>query len=356
MTPFSELLSQGTAQAWFFIPSAILLGALHGLEPGHSKTVMAAFIIAIRGTVLQAILLGLAATISHTAIVWAIALLGLYFGAQWSTQTSEPYLQIVSAILMIGIALWMLRQLMHSHQGHHHHHDETRQIDTGHGILNLEIFEDGVPPRWRVCMDGSAPLQAGSITLETLRPDGTRQAFAFQARDTYLESVEAIPEPHAFEAHVTLIINGHTHTHDVTFTEHAHSHGENHDGTMDAHEQAHAQDIQKKFSSGTATTSQIILFGLTGGLIPCPASITILLLCLQLKQIALGATLVLCFSFGLALTMVGVGVVAALGVRHASSHWSGFDAFARRAPYVSSLLIIGVGLYTGALGAMQIWG
>ena len=47
MIEFSTLVAQG--QAWLFIPSAILLGALHGLEPGHSKTMMAAFIVAIRG-------------------------------------------------------------------------------------------------------------------------------------------------------------------------------------------------------------------------------------------------------------------------------------------------------------------
>ena len=35
MTSFNELLQQGASNAWFFIPSAILLGALHGLEPGH---------------------------------------------------------------------------------------------------------------------------------------------------------------------------------------------------------------------------------------------------------------------------------------------------------------------------------
>jgi nickel/cobalt exporter len=46
MNEFTTLLQQGNA--WFFIPSAILLGALHGLEPGHSKTMMAAFIIAIK--------------------------------------------------------------------------------------------------------------------------------------------------------------------------------------------------------------------------------------------------------------------------------------------------------------------
>lgn len=74
MNEFTTLLQQGNA--WFFIPSAILLGALHGLEPGHSKTMMAAFIIAIKGTVRQAVMLGVAATLSHTAVVWLIAFEG----------------------------------------------------------------------------------------------------------------------------------------------------------------------------------------------------------------------------------------------------------------------------------------
>ena len=92
------------------------------------------------------------------------------------------------------------------------------------------------------------------------------------------------------------------------------------------------------------------MFGLTGGLIPCPASITILLLCLQLKRLALGATLVLSFSIGLALTMVSVGVIAALSIDRVSKRWSGFQEFARSAPYLSGALIIVVGLYTGYLG------
>ena len=99
------------------------------------------------------------------------------------------------------------------------------------------------------------------------------------------------------------------------------------------------------------TTGQIIIFGLTGGLIPCPASITVLLLCLQLKKIALGATLVLCFSIGLAMTMVMSGVLAALSVKHLSKKWGGFGNFARKAPYFSGGLILLVGLYVGYQGA-----
>lgn len=149
MTSFTDLLAQGAAHAWLFIPTAILLGALHGLEPGHSKTMMAAFIIAIRGTVTQAVLLGLAATLSHTAVIWMIALGGQYFGRQWGGEASEPYFQFASAIIITGIAIWMAWRTWREQNAdnHHHHHDEIRNVATRAGSLTLEVFEDGAPPR-----------------------------------------------------------------------------------------------------------------------------------------------------------------------------------------------------------------
>ena len=110
MNSLPDLLQQG-ASAWLFIPSAILLGALHGLEPGHSKTMMAAFIIAIRGTVGQAVLLGLSATLSHTAVVWAVALGGQYFGRHWGSEASEPYFQLASAVIMNMITSCMITSM-----------------------------------------------------------------------------------------------------------------------------------------------------------------------------------------------------------------------------------------------------
>ena len=118
----------------------------------------------------------------------------------------------------------------------------------------------------------------------------------------------------------------------------------------DAHARAHAEDIRRRFAGRQVTTGQIVLFGLTGGLIPCPAAITVLLLCIQLRQLSLGFALVVCFSIGLAITMVSAGVLAALSVRHVASRWSGFSSFARQAPYASAALIVLVGLYTGWLG------
>ena len=392
MTPFTDLIAQGTAHAWLFIPSAIVLGALHGLEPGHSKTMMAAFIIAVRGTVRQAVLLGLCATLSHTAIVWVIALGGMYLWRGVDSATLEPYFQLASGVIIVGMALWMLwrsrrEQVLaavadhdhgHSHGGHGHSHDHgpghehahkghgghapggAPRIDTGHGVLRLEVFEDGVPPRFRLRAESGHGWAAGQVKLETERPDGARQAFSFVDRDGYLESLQEVPEPHEFTARLTLSHGDHGHHYDVAFVEHDHGGGDHlHEelrglelaaGYQDAHELAHANDIRRRFADTNVTTGQIIVFGLTGGLIPCPGAITVLLLCLQLKQITLGAVLVLCFSIGLALTMVTSGVIAALSVKHVSKRWSGFGEIVRKAPLVSGAVILLIGIYIGVNG------
>ncbi|AOS38462.1 nickel/cobalt efflux protein RcnA [Pseudomonas brassicacearum] len=277
MPNFAELLQQGGTHAWLYFPSAILLGALHGLEPGHSKTMMAAFIVAIRGSVKQAVLLGLAATLSHTAVVWLVAIGGMYLGQGLDAETTEPYFQLASAALIVAIALWMLwrtwrgERMFRFQQGHdHHHHDHDHDHDHHHHH------------------DHGHPEPKGlALSLE---------------------------------------------------------------GYQDAHEQAHANDIRRRFTNREVTTGQIIVFGLTGGLIPCPAAITVLLLCLQVKEVALGGLLVLCFSIGLAITLVTVGAAAAIGARQASNRWPWLGTVARRAPYLSSLLIIGVGLYVGIHG------
>ena len=349
MTDLSHLLQQSSAHAWLFVPSAILLGALHGLEPGHSKTMMAAFIIAVRGTVLQAALLGLSATISHTAVVWAVALAGLYFGQELSGERSEAWLQLVSAAIIVGIAGWMVwrtwREQNHEHE--HDHHDEPQSVSLAGSSFSLEVFEDGVPPRWRIRSETGALPAAGDIRLTTIREGGAEQVFAFTARDGYLESIEEIPEPHAFKARVALAGDAT----ELLFEEHEHDHHHMDLGDEDdAHARAHAADIRKRFAGRSVTTVQIVLFGLTGGLIPCPAAITVLLLCIQLKQFSLGFVLVLSFGIGLAITMVSAGVLAALSLRHVERHWTGFSRYAHRAPYVSAALIVFVGLYTGWTG------
>ena len=174
--------------------------------------------------------------------------------------------------------------------------------------------------------------------------------------------METIPEPHEFIARLRLMHGDHGHDYDVEFTEPGHRHALQDytgldlsaPGYQDPHELAHANDIRRRFAKREVTSGQIVLFGLTGGLVPCPAAITVLLLCLQLKEITLGAALVVCFSIGLALTLVLSGAVAALSVRYASQRWSGFGELARKAPYLSGALILLVGLYVGYQGWQQL--
>jgi nickel/cobalt exporter len=365
LTDFSQALSQGATHAWLFIPTAILLGALHGLEPGHSKTMMAAFIIAIRGTIWQATLLGLSAAISHSLLIWLLAAIALKYGSHWNADTTEPYFQIASAVIIIALALWMFWrtrrdiQAASDHTHHHHHdHDDTKRIDIGRGTVEISVFETGVPPVFRLAFSehGKTYLpEPASVSIETLRIGSGSQKFAFVAKEGFLESTTDIPEPHEFDLTLTLTRDGQTYRYPAQFREHDHGHDHHHHDHdhdhshdplppgadyQDAHEAAHALDIQKRFLNRQVTTPQIILFGLTGGLLPCPAAFTVLLVCLQVKQFALGFALVGAFSFGLALTMVSVGAIAAWSVGHAEKKFSGFGNLMRKAPYLSCALLI----------------
>jgi cation diffusion facilitator family transporter len=135
-------------------------------------------------------------------------------------------------IAFLGLAVNIASALILSGGGHHHGHghdhahghadhahDEAQTIATEQGMLALEIFEDGVPPRFRLrAATGPVPA-AATVLIETERPDGARQRFAMVARDGYLESAAEIPEPHAFTAHVQ--IGGSEHP--VVFEEHEHA-------------------------------------------------------------------------------------------------------------------------------------
>jgi len=109
----------------------------------------------------------------------------------------------------------------HGHGPAHAEHDESKRIATKYADVILEIFEDGVPPRFRLHAESVPTLAAAAASIETIRPDGARQVFAFVDRGGFLESVEEVPEPHAFNANVK--INGETYP--ATFEEHEHAHG-----------------------------------------------------------------------------------------------------------------------------------
>ncbi|MEO1238596.1 MAG: nickel/cobalt efflux transporter [Pseudomonadota bacterium] len=255
------MIEAGSTNPVMLFLFALVLGALHGLEPGHSKTMMAAYIIAVQGTSKQAVLLGVSAAFSHSIIVWVLAMVALTFGNELIGEQLEPWFILISGILVLGIAAWMFWQAVRPQlaQAHDHHHMPA----------------------------------------------------------------------HYHEHH-----NHHRHDH---------SHGLD-DAHMDAHARAHAEEIRTRLADGRTGTWQTLLFGLSGGLIPCPAAITVFILCLHLGQLALGITLVSAFSIGLAVTLVAIGLVAAIGLKAVSSKTSRFDGLLQAAPWISAALIAGIGL------------
>ncbi|WP_374422521.1 sulfite exporter TauE/SafE family protein [Chromobacterium sp.] len=371
MPPIAELIQQGNINLWLFIPSAILLGALHGLEPGHSKTMMASFIIAIRGSLGQAVLLGLCAALSHSLIVWLLAGLALKYGNQLIAEQAEPYLMLFSAVVVLTVAGWMLwrtwrdnlaaRAMRQAPHG-------GRMIDTGHGLLEVVLLP-GTVARVALYQYGAGLRRAKpagqGLTLEW-RLDGRAGESGFETEGEYLLSAP-LPAGARIGA-LRLAHGGHAHHYPLRLTSpldaaqagpyrRAAEAGpakslrrgpETVSIYQDAHERAHAEQIQRRFAGREVGNVQIALFGLTGGLIPCPASVTILLLCLHLKHFSLGATLVASFSLGLAMALVSVGLLAAWGVRKADARFGGVGEWARRAPYLSAGLMLVVGLAMAA--------
>jgi cation diffusion facilitator family transporter len=112
----------------------------------------------------------------------------------------------------------------HSHAGHDSHDDATHQLQTGAGPLTVEIYEDGVPPRFRLSFAGKAPSM-NEVTIETARSGGARQVFDMVARDGYLVSTDEIPEPHSFTARISFDRGD---TYSVNFEEHEHAQGAAH--------------------------------------------------------------------------------------------------------------------------------
>src|SRR5947209_507149 len=136
MPDITALIQSSAAHAWLYLPLAALIGALHALEPGHAKSMMAAYIVAVRGTVPQAAMLGLSAAVGHTIIVWGLAIGGLLLGEKYIVEQAEPWLALLSGILIVLLALrmfWMLRrQHRHGHDHHHHAHEKHHGHDHQH--------------------------------------------------------------------------------------------------------------------------------------------------------------------------------------------------------------------------------
>lgn len=283
---------EATPLTFLYLPTAILLGALHALEPGHAKTLTAAYLIGIKGTKRDALLLGLSVAATHSVVVVGLSVAALWLGREAFTDRATYWLQLGSGIIVVILGAWLLHR------------------------------------RWRA-----------------IQRQNAREAHAGHQRDRAHDR-HAHEHDHGDHDHDEAH-DDHDHGHD-----HAHGHHHHHDEddghdhddhdllTDDEHAAAHAATLPKYVATGERPTAlQIVTFGAAGGMIPCPASITVMLLALSVGQAGIGLLTVFGFSLGLAITLVGVGLAVVAGL----SRLQGSGRFAwvtRQAPLLSAGLVM----------------
>ncbi len=134
---FAGLISRDRISVGFVLVSlliAMFWGAAHALSPGHGKSIVAAYLVGSRGTARHAALLGLTVTVTHTIGVFALGLVTLSLSAFVVPDHIYPWLNLVSALLIVGVGVsvlrwrlreWRRRASAHDLHGHDHHHDHA---------------------------------------------------------------------------------------------------------------------------------------------------------------------------------------------------------------------------------------
>src|SRR5438094_3673953 len=160
----------------FYLASSLRLGAVHAATPGHGKTISAAYIVGARGRPVDALVLGIFVTLSHTSGIILVAVLATMGSAWLVPQRVEAYLGVATGLLVVGIGLWMLRTQLslapagedahahdaepdheheHAHEGHTHAHAHGHDHVHSHGL--------GVRHSHRVDLDALARTRLPSM-------------------------------------------------------------------------------------------------------------------------------------------------------------------------------------------------
>ena len=229
----------------FVLAVAAALGGFHALEPGHGKTVVAAYLVGSRGTVRHAILLGLTVTVSHTAGVYLLGGVTLYASRSMMPERLYPWLGVVSglAIAVLGFTLFLRRYAARGDEdGHVHSH---------------------------------APGPA------------------------------------------------HAHHHDEAGPHHAHAHPE---------------------PDAAVSLPALLALGVTGGIVPCPAAVVVLLSALSLNRVGFGLLLIVAFSVGLAAVLIAIGILMVYARRLMRRFDTNGPLIHRWLPLTSSAVITIVGV------------
>ena len=444
----TEQLSVGVIA--FALALSLFLGAAHALEPGHGKTIVAAYLIGSRGTVGNAVFLGGVVTFTHTFSVIVLGALTLLASQYILPERIFPWLAASSGLLISGLGLWLLGRHLrgaghgHNHEpsGHAHPHElgpaparlGPGQATADDGELayphsHLPGVRTAAPPVARRAQghshghgeQGHGHSHAGDEEHE--RDAGGHShghadhghGHSHAGDEDHDHGAGSHSHAHGDHGHGHSHAgnedhdhgagshshghgdHGHGHSHAHGTHEHGHSHGGDEDHEHDAgghshghshagdedydhgagshahahgdhgHGHSHAGDASapggapsSPWSPGThrhgptgrphahvpqgqVTLGSLLALGISGGIVPCPGALVILLLAVALHRIAFGLLLITTFSLGLAAVLITIGILM-VKARPWVERFSGNGPWVRRLPAVSAALITVVGL------------
>jgi nickel/cobalt exporter len=253
--------------------TATVLGGMHALEPGHGKTVVAAYLIGTKGKKTDAVVLGLVVALTHTfsVILLAIAAKVASTRLTLTEESLHGYLGLVAGLLILAVGIWML---------------------------------------------------VGRIRGK---------------------------EPFHFHSHDHNLAHGHDSPHHRTHDHDPHHHEPNTHEAIHTHEHEHGSDIHDVAVQGERRVGlwQLFVLGVSGGLVPCPAAIAILLAAVAAGRLGEGLTYILLFSVGLAAVLIAVGMIV-VSAGKLASRFLDAKKFARKISIVSAAIITLIGVATVA--------
>ena len=337
------------------------LGAAHALSPGHGKTVVAAYLVGSRGTAWHAAFLGATVTISHTIGVFVLGLIVLYASQYILPETLYPWLGFFSGLLIAGMGIAMFWQRRNAWARSRRAAVPTPAPANGtpaydpheyahaHGLPH-EHDAHGLPHEH----DGHAPALIP-------QPAPVPQLALSHASHEHGHD-HAIAHSHADHDH------DHRHSHGDTLAyshaAHAYDHDHDHAHTLDhahdhdlTHDHDHEHDALKPHKHGPfgrehshvpadgqqVTIGSMLALGITGGIIPCPSALVVLLVAIASHRVGLGLLLIVAFSLGLACVLTGIGLLMVYGrgllsrVRMSGAVWG-------RLPMASALAVSCLGM------------
>ena len=254
-----ELVRAADPDSGFFVFAlgvAFVAGAAHALTPGHGKALVAAYLVGSKGTVWDAVFLGSVVTVTHTAAVFVLGLLTLYASQYFLMEQLYAWLSVVSGVLIVGIGSWLLFS------------------------------------RWKF-----------------FRYPELAEAHAHAHSHGPFGHTHSHVHPHSHEHEHS---HEHQHSHEHEHSHHDHEHSHEH-GAGEGHTHTHEHD---HFHSHSAASGEgrgsLLSLGISGGLIPCPEALAVLLISFTLNRIVFGLIILLAFSLGLAAILIAIGVAMVL--------------------------------------------